>query len=108
MNAPDQKDYYAHRKERPDGTVHYFHASPRRSWVALFEMPEPIVTVSVRAWREGDAPSSYWGWIATGKDHYTLVWPLEDLLEMCFPMGTAPSEARGEGRKVHLVVTETP
>jgi hypothetical protein len=44
VSTPDQKDYYAHRKERPDGTVHYFHASPRRSWVALFEVPEPIET----------------------------------------------------------------
>ena len=61
----------------------------------------------LREWREGDAPSDYWGWVSSERqDRYTMVWPSEIQFEMCFHSGSKPPEESGRGRKVHLVVEE--
>lgn len=104
--AADEKVYYAHRRPRPDGRVVYLHASVSRPWLDLHGVPDPVVRVTVRAWKEGDAPSTYWGWLRAGEDRYTLVWPSANALDICFPCGADVAESLGQGRKVHLVVQE--
>lgn len=66
-----------------------------------------MVEIVVRERQPEDAPSSYWGWLDT-KDpsRYTMVWPSEIQLEMCFPYGSEVSEKKGFGRKVNLVIEE--
>lgn len=101
--------YYAHRY--PRGSFH--HASPSRWWVELHGLHEPIVPVRVRLFREGaDAEplpgaADYYGWLKSGDDKFTFIWPSRIQLNICFAYGPEAEEQRGRGRVVHLVVEPT-
>lgn len=109
MPDPSSLLYFAHRCVSHKGETYYTTASPNRWWVEIHGFDEPIVTVRIRERTPADPPSPYWGWIASDEpDKYMFVWPSECQLDMCFPYGPKAEEARGEGRKVNLVVTEIP
>lgn len=106
MSLPDEIVYYAHRVERPGGPV-YLHASPRRWWVVLHGLPDPVVALRLREWREGDPPCRYWAWVyAKRPEEYTFVWPSRGQVSICFPDGVEVAESRGVGRLVRLHVEE--
>lgn len=94
---------YAHKTERR-GAVLYLHVGPRR-YVELHYMPHPIVPVTVRERVEGDTGHVYWGW-RKPDGTYTMIWPSETQVEMCFPYGTEVEEKRGKGTKVRLTIEE--
>lgn len=108
MSAADEIPYFASKHaHHHTGAPIYFYASPSRRWVELHRSSDPIVPVRVREWSEGDPPSPYFGWLdASDTTHYTMVWPSEAQLDMCFIYGPEAEEARGRGRKVRLVVEE--
>lgn len=110
MSDPNTVLYYAHRELRHDtGEPFYCHASPSRRWVELHFLSHPIVKVRVRERQPSDPLSNYWGWLdAANPAAYTMVWPSEVQLDMCFPYGPQAEEARGRGRKVNLIVEEIP
>ena len=53
-----------------------------------------------------DEPGSYWGWWSNGDSsrdsppRFNHVYYHRDLVEMCFPYGTAAEEGRGRGALV--------
>jgi len=51
-----------------------------------------------------DTPDAYWGWLATGKDFFSLVYPYKIHYEICFAGGSAQCESTGQGRTVRLAV----
>lgn len=104
--ALDAPLYYAHKVTKGDRAM-YLHASPNRWWVDLHGVRDPVVALRIRERRDSDAPSDYWGWLdAKRPDHFVMVWPSRQLLDVCFPCGAAPEEARGKGRAVNLTVEE--
>lgn len=109
MSDPNEPVYYANKCTRHSGGFWYANASTDRRFVEIHYYPEPIVSVRVRERTEGDPPSNYWGWLATDEPgRYLFVWPSEGQLEMCFAYGSKAEADRGRGRKVNLIVEETP
>lgn len=108
MSAADEVAYFASKMaHHRTGEPVFFHASPSRWWVGLHGTDDPIVSVRVREWTEGDPPSSYFGWLAVDEpDHYMFIWPSEGQLDMCFPYGPKAEERCGKGRKVNLIIEE--
>ena len=110
VTTPDEKTYYAHRSEGE-----FYWISLSREWVELHELSHPIVAVRVRERRPEDPPPclhrrgwlvDYWGWLKTGADHYTFIFPSKDQMQMCFPYGPDSDERLGRGRQVRLIVEE--
>lgn len=89
---------YAH--EYPKGFMHI------GSWkyVHLHMLADPIVEVVVREQEDG----RYWGWMDSGKDRPTMIWPSEAQFRICFPYGPDAEEARGRGRILRLSVEAMP
>ena len=103
----DEKVYYAHRMVGRDGRARYEHASPSRRWVELHGISAPIVEVIVRERADGDpANTEYWGWLRSGDDKFTMIWPSWDRFSMCFPYGVSVAEEQGRGRAHRLHVEE--
>jgi len=51
---------------------------------------------------EDPAEDDYWGWLDTDGNHYSMIYPREILLDVCFPYGKQVEIDRGDGRVVRL------
>ena len=71
----------------------YFHFGSR-FFVEIHQMSHPIVEVDLIVDPEG----RYWGWLRTGTDTPTMIWPTRMQFDMCFPYGAQAEEARGHGQ----------
>ena len=76
---------------------------------ALYDRRAEVYEVMVE---EGpDEPDSYWGWWSAGdpsrdiRPRFNHVYYHRDLVEMCFPYGTAAEAERGRGILVPVRVT---
>lgn len=79
-----------------------------RPWVELHGLPLPIVQVDVRLVRDDDPAATHWGWLKTGEDEPSLIWPSHAQFSVCFPYGPRAEEQAGRGRTVRLAVTRVP
>ena len=68
------------------------------------EADEPIYEIEVTEDPNPDE-DSYWGWMENDGT-IGMVYPVEFLLEMCFPDGCAHEEQKGRGRKIRVATTE--
>lgn len=86
----------------------------RASLASLYgEDPDKIVVLEVEIAEDQEKPkpnehsndeADYWGWLDTGSDRLSLVWPQYFLLNMCFPYGTDSSEEAGKGKAYRLKI----
>lgn len=95
---------FAHRCGGHNGT-YLAHLGERR-WVEIHGLEEPIVPVQVREVEHDDPAGTHWGWLGTGKDTPTMIWPSRVQFNMCFPYGPAVEAEHGKGRILRLAVTE--
>lgn len=104
--SPDEQLYYAHKSDRL-GAPRYYHASLNRKWLSYFCSSWPVVTIRLRECKEGDSPSTYWGWVdVKTPDRYTMVSPTRAQFVLCFQYGPEVSEQVGKGRAVNLIAEE--
>lgn len=99
---PDQWQMYAHDDE---GLYTNLGARP---WVELHGLRLPIVLVDVRLVADDDPAATHWGWLETGADGPTMIWPSHAQFSVCFPYGYRAEEEAGKGRAVRLAVTRVP
>lgn len=95
-SAPEARSWDLFARDRGD---HFSHPGIER-WVRLFGGSDPVVPVRLTE----SATGSYWGWLETGADAPTMVWPSQHQLEMCFPYGSAAAVKSGSGRIVRLKI----
>lgn len=81
----------------PDARVRYLHVGTRR-YVELHQTGDRISPVIVTE----DEAGIYYGWVETGSNCPTMIWPSRGQLDMCFPKGADPEVERGKGRVVRL------
>lgn len=75
----------------------------KKHWVEMHMLKDhPIVEVRV----ELDPEGAYYGWLKTGEDRPTMIWPTKIQFEMCFPYGPEASEKAGNGKTVRLSITQ--
>lgn len=97
--------WYAHEKHR-NGRATYWHLSPNEWWTRLNDETQPVVEVNVVEVPESDAvEGDYWGWLRTGNEVPTMIYPALALLRICFPYDIAVEVEKGKGRVVRLRVT---
>lgn len=77
-----------------------------RPWVELHGLPYPIVPVAVREVTDDDPAATHWGWLRTGGDTPSMIWPSHAQFSVCFPYGYRAEEEAGRGRMVRLAVEE--
>ena len=82
-----------------DGSGRYRHIGPKR-YVELHGLPYPIVKVRLTENPWGD----YWGWLRSGTETPTMIWPNKTLFNICFPYGPEVSEQRGDGTILRFVL----
>jgi hypothetical protein len=49
-----------------------------------------------------DPEGENWGWLKTGADYPTMIYPHKSLFSMCFPYGPKAEEAAGKGEILRL------
>ena len=61
---------------------------------AMNDVSIPIVEVELELADDGQ----YYGWLETGEDTPSMIYPYETLFSMCFPYGPKAEEDRGRGK----------
>lgn len=66
---------------------------------------DEVFHVRVRDLKDGEV-SKYWAWWDAEKENFVpgMIWPHPDLVEMCFPCGTAHLVEEGKGEKINVFV----
>jgi hypothetical protein len=84
---------------RHKGGTYYANFFPHPGLVKMCRGPNdarPILEAEVS---EGtDTPDTYWGWWEKDKGEFLFVYTRKLLVEICFPYGVEPEEARGRGK----------
>ncbi len=95
VDVPDEAstDLFAH--DTGKGMRHFF-AHP--DIVRMCGDQHPIVPVRVVY----DPKGAYWAWWDAEKRWFTMIYPAEVLVEMCFPYGSKAEESRGRGKLVNV------
>ncbi len=97
MNAPRTWNMWAH-----DYGKCFIHIGPKR-YVELHGITSsPIVEIRLTEDTTGD----YYGWLKTGQDTPTMIWPSEAQFSMCFAYGPNVEVERGEGQKLRFTVAK--
>jgi len=89
---------YAHQE---DG---YFENFGERWWVKIHGLDLPVVEVVLTEDPEGTC----YGWLATGEETPTMIWPSRAQFEVCFPCGWRAEEDAGRGRMVRMRAEKAP
>jgi hypothetical protein len=76
----------------------YFENFGEREWVRLHGMDLPIVEVVLTE----DPQGHYYGWLATGEDEPTMIWPSRAQFECCFPYSWRDEVLRGHGEALRM------
>ena len=84
-----------------DGQL-FMHIGPE-FYVKLHGLDEPIVEVLLT--EDSDGP--YYGWLATGEDSPSMIWPSEGQFSMCFPYGPKVAEDKGDGKPLRFRIAQT-
>lgn len=77
-------------KEFPE---HLYMYLGEKWWVELHGLEEPLVEVLVTEDPEGP----YYGWLETGEEQPSMIWPSKIQFTMCFPYGPKVEEERDKG-----------
>ena len=96
----EQWDMFAHRHDAGLWNV------GSRAFVDAHGLRDPIVAVTVVEVPDDDPAGTHWGWIASGHDKPSMIWPNRACFDVCFPYGAEAEEKAGRGRAVRLAVTE--
>lgn len=75
-----------------------------RPYVELHGLPDPIVEVEVVLVADGDPAATHWGWLKSGGETPSMIWPSWACYSTCFPYGPEAEEKAGRGRTVRLAV----
>lgn len=75
-----------------------------RSYVVLQRLPHPIVEVEVAIVPDEDRAATHWGWIQSGANTPSTIWPTRALYRVCFHDSPEAQEKAGHGRTVRLAV----
>ena len=96
---------YAHRNSTTPNDK-FIHVYPSQRQVEMCGNDE-IVEVSVKIVEEGEE-QTHWGWLDTGKERPTMIWPSYHQLCVCFQgeLGMMDRVNRGFGKSVRLIVKE--
>lgn len=98
---------FARRLNGPNGP-RFEHVFPTQGQVRMCG-DHDVVAVSVRLAGDEEEPS-HWGWVDTGKDQPTMIWPSYFQLCVCFQGEGAmlDQQKRGRGNPVRLIVEPAP
>lgn len=90
-------DYGDHK----DFPSHLFMHIGTKGYVKLHGIEKPIVKVQITE----DINGAYFGWLDTGADAPSMIWPSQIQFNMCFPYGPEIEEKRGKGKSLRLAIT---
>jgi hypothetical protein len=99
VRVPCRTRCFAHRDSR--GGFRHVHSTEVAVRLCGNERIHPV-------WASPAEPegAAYWGWCERKSGRISMIQRGRQLFEMCFPSGSAASEARGEGIAVPLAVSE--
>jgi hypothetical protein len=75
----------------------FYHSANRTQICRMYESKLPVHQVHVTEGEMRLAMVPYWGWWNNETERFEMIWPQRYAVEMCFPYGTGPEEARGRG-----------
>lgn len=88
---------FAHLYGRRSGPDCFMHIGSQR-YVEIHGLSEPIVEIALTEDPEG----GYYGWLGTGNDTPSMIWPSWAQFSMCFAYGPQVEVDRGNGTIVRM------
>jgi len=71
-----------------------------KGYVRIHGLPEPM---EVEVTEDPEGP--YHGWLETGEDTPSMIWPSQAQRDMCFAYGPKTEEDRGRGKMMRFTIT---
>lgn len=90
---------------RLDGELVDFYSSKGAVRLCMGKEGGEVLKATLRKAGAGEAPT-HWGWFDHVSGRFEMVFESREVLEVCFPHGSAVAIERGQGAVVPLVATD--
>lgn len=93
---------YAHKFTRKSGEQFFSNIHRTKMQVRMCDgrVPLPLYKIVLSE----DADGRYWGWHDFKDDSYSMIWPSEAQLHICFPYGMKVAQEAGNGEPIRFSV----